>query len=193
MRIEQLGLDSTDKVVGIAELRNSNNLTQEKLIQLTISMSNESLTVQLLNGQLIANDVHLLSAAQNAIEAQEGGYMISRSLDVEIIVFASAQRQIERALTSLGVYDGLDELALVVIGSDSDSVELSIKELTETIGAEVLPPFEATNERIERVKHHFQISDKEIDALSDSKAPQSQLDALSRCIVSRVSLVAFDT
>ena len=193
MRIEQLGLDSKDKVVGIAELRNSNNLSQEELIQLATSMASKTLTVQLLNGHLIANEIHLLSSAQNAIKAQQGNYMISRGLDVEIIVFASAQRQIGRALDELGVHDGIDEIALVVIGSDSTSVERSIKELTQAIGTEVLPPFVATEDHIERVKQHFQISDKEINALSDSDTLQSRLDALSRCIASRVSLVAFDT
>lgn len=193
MRIEQLGQDSTGKFVGIAELRNSNSLNQEELIQLAKSMSNDSLTVQLLNGQLIASEMHLLSAAQNAINAQHGSYMISRSLDVEIIVFASAQRQIGRALESLGVYDKLDELALVVIGDDTSSVEQTINEMADIIGTEILPSFAATLDRIERIKQHFQISDKEINTLSESETLQSTLDALSRCVVSRVSLVAFDT
>jgi len=193
LRIEQLGQDSTGKFVGIAELRNSNSLNQEELIQLAKSMSNDSLTVQLLNGQLIASEMHLLSAAQNAINAQHGDYMISRSLDVEIIVFASAQRQIGRALESLGVYDKLDELALVVIGDDTSSVEQTINEMADIIGTEILPSFAATLDRIERIKQHFQISDKEINTLSESETLQSTLDALSRCVVSRVSLVAFDT
>jgi tRNA threonylcarbamoyladenosine modification (KEOPS) complex Cgi121 subunit len=193
LRIEQLGVDGKDKVVGIAELRNSNNLKQKELIQLATSMSSDSLTVQLLNALLIANEIHLLSAAQNAIQAQQGDYMTSRSLDVEIIVFASAQRQIGRALEALGVHDGLAEIALVVIGTDPSSVERSIKDLADTIGTEILPSFTATSERIKRVKQHFQISDREISALSESETLESQLDALSRCIVSRVSLVAFDT
>jgi tRNA threonylcarbamoyladenosine modification (KEOPS) complex Cgi121 subunit len=193
LRIEQLGVNGKDKVVGIAELCNSNNLKQKELIQLATSMSSDSLTVQLLNGLLIASEIHLLSAAQNAIRAQQGDYMISRSLDVEIIVFASAQRQIGRALEALGVHDGLDEIALVVIGTDNSSVEHSIKDLVDTIGTETLPSFSATNERMERVKKHFQIGDREISAISDSETIESQLDALARCVVSRVSLVAFDT
>jgi tRNA threonylcarbamoyladenosine modification (KEOPS) complex Cgi121 subunit len=193
LRIEQLGVNGKDKVVGISEIRNSNNLKQNELIQLAASMSSDSLTVQLLNGLLIANEIHLLSAAQNAIRAQQGDYMISRSLDVEIIVFASAQRQIGRALEALGVHDGLDEIALVVIGTDNSSVEHSIKDLVDTIGTETVPSFSATNERMERVKKHFQIGDKEINAISDSETLESRLDALARCIASRVSLVAFDT
>ncbi|MHA1964184.1 MAG: KEOPS complex subunit Cgi121 [Candidatus Thorarchaeota archaeon] len=193
MRIEQLGNGNNNKIVGITELHNSNRLKQEELIQLAKSLSGDSLTVQLLNGLLIADETHLLSAAQNALNAKQGEYMLSRSLDVEIIVFASAQRQIGRALDALGVFDGLDEIAVVVVGTDTSSVEDTIQILAAKIGNEVIPSFTATSERIEQMKNHYQISDKEIKAISDSDKIESQLVALSRCLVSRVSLVAFDS
>ena len=163
------------------------------MIKLAASMSSDSLTVQLLNGLLIADETHLLSAAQNAINAKQGEYMLSRSLDVEVIVFASAQRQIGRALDALGVFDGLDEIAVVVVGTDTASVEKTIRDLADKIGEETIPPFSATSERIDRIKNHYQISDKEIEAIADSEEIESQQAALSRCVVSRVSLVAFDS
>jgi len=193
LRIEQVENENNGVVIGIVEIHNSNCLKQEELIQLARLLSSDSLTVQLLNGLLIADETHLLSAAQNAINAKQGDYMLSRSLDVEIIVFASAQRQIGRALDELGVYDGLDDIAVVVVGPDSSTVEDCIQDLTSRIGSEVSPAFAATSERIERIKDHYQISDKEIRAISDSDKIESQLAALSRCLVSRVSLVAFDT
>ena len=193
MRIEQLEDENNVEVIGITELHNSNHLKQDELIQLAKSLSSGSLAVQLLNGLLIADETHLLSAVQNAINAKRGDYMLSRSLDVEIIVFASAQRQIGRALDELGVYDGLDEIAAVVVGTDPSVVEDTIRDLTGKIGNEVIPAFAATNERIERIKDHYQINDKEIRAISDSDKIESQLAALSRCLVSRVSLVAFDS
>ena len=193
MRIEQDGNESNDEVIGIAELHNSKHLKQDELIQLAKSLSRDSLTIQLMNGLLIADETHLLSAAQNAINAKRGEYMLSRSLDVEILVFASAQRQIGRALDTLGVYDGLDEIAVVVVGTDTSSVEDSIQDLAGKIGSEVIPAFVASNERLERIKDHYQIDDKEIKAISDSDKIESQLTALSRCLVSRVSLVAFDS
>ncbi len=193
MRIEQLGNDGKTKVVGISEFHNSKNLKQEELIQLAASLSSDAITVQLLNGRLIADEIHLLSAVQNAINAQHGEYMLSRSLDVEIIIFASAQRQIGKALDTLGVYDGLDEIAVVVVGFDVESVEKIILDLAKQIGKEILPPFPATNERVERIKDHYQIDDKEINTISDSRTIESRLSALSRCLVSRVSLVAIDT
>lgn len=193
MRIEQDGNENNDEVIGIAEIHNSNHLGQDDLIQLARSMSTDSVTVQLMNGLLIADETHLLSAAQNALNAKRGEYMLSRSLDVEIIVFASAQRQIGRALDALGVYDNLDEIAVVVVGADTSSVKDCIQDLARKIGNETIPSFAATSERIGRIKDHYQISDKEIGAISDSATIESQLAALSRCIVSRVSLVAFDS
>ncbi len=192
MRIEQLENEDNGEVIGIAEIHNSNHLKQDELIQLAKSFSTDSLTVQLLNGLLIANETHLLSAAQNAINAKRGEYMLSRSLDVEIIVFASAQRQIGRALDELGVYDGLNEIAVVMVGTDPSVVKQSMQDLAKKIGNEVVPAFTATSERIERIKRHYQIDDKEVVAISDSDELESQLAALSRCLASRVSLVAFD-
>jgi tRNA threonylcarbamoyladenosine modification (KEOPS) complex Cgi121 subunit len=191
--IEKLGNEDGDEVVGITELHNSNNLAQDELIRLATSISSDSITTQLLNGLLISGVPHLLSAAQNAINAQKGDYMLSRSLDVEIIVFASTQRQIGKALELLGVYDGLEEIAVVIVGNNVSIVKEAIQSLTEKIGQELVPPFKPTKDRFERIKNQFQISKEEIKAISDSNDVESQLSALSRCIASRVSLVAFDS
>lgn len=193
MRIEKLGNDGNGRIIGIAEFHNSTNLKQRELIQIAESLSSEILTVQLLNGLLIADEIHLLSAAQNAINAQQGEYMLSRSLDVEILVFASAQRQIGKAIDALGVYDGLDEIAAVVIGLDEGSVEKVIHDLTKRIGKEIIPSFPIMEERIARIKNHYEISDKEINTVSDTDSLESKMLALSRCLVSRVSLVAFES
>ena len=182
MRIEQLGNDEGKEFVALAELHNSNNLNQEELIKLATSMSNKSLTVQLLNGQLIAGESHLLSAVQNAVNSREGDYMLSRSLDVEIVVYASAQKQIGKALDALGVFDGLESIAVVAVSSDRSTLEESVSKLIGTIGNEVLPPFKPSEDRIRRIMQHYQIEDKEIDAISESNDIESRLAALSRCI-----------
>lgn len=192
MRIEQLENEESSVTIGIASFHNSNHMTQDELINLALSLSNDSITIQFLNGLLIVDENHLLSAAQNAINAKNGNYMLSRSLDVEIIVFASAQRQIGKALDALGVFDGLSEIAVVVVGPNPDSVGQKLQSLLKVIGGEIIPPFAATEERIERIKDHYEITDTEIKAILDSDKLESKLSALSRCVVSRVSLVAFD-
>lgn len=193
MRIELLKSNDVVNVVGISEIHNSNNLTQDELLDLAKSMSSDSLALQLMNGLLIADASHLLSAAQNAVNALSGKYMLSRSLDVEIIVYASAQRQIGRALDELGVYDGLEHVAVVMIGKDRKSVEQSLEEITKKVGKEFSNPFEGNKERNERIMKHFNIDEKEILTFTESDDDLERQKALSRCIVSRVSLVAIDT
>ncbi len=193
MRIELLKANDIVNVVGISEIYNSNNLKQEELLNLAKSMSSDSLTVQLMNGLLIVDEAHLLSAAQNAVNAQNGKYMLSRTLDVEIIVYASAQRQIGRALDELGVYDRLEHVAVVVIGNDRKSVEQSLKKITTKVGKEFSNPFEGSKERFDRLKAHFDIDEKEICTFTDSDDDIERQKALSKCVVSRVSLVAIDT
>jgi len=126
LRIEIVDSNETTHVIGVSEINNSNRLTQDELLSLAKSMSSDTVIVQLMNGELIADETHLLSAVQNALNAQNGEYMLSRSLDVEIIVYASAQRQIGRALDELGVYDDLEHIAAVTIGTDKKTVEQTL-------------------------------------------------------------------
>ncbi|MFW9869881.1 MAG: KEOPS complex subunit Cgi121 [Candidatus Thorarchaeota archaeon] len=192
MRIEMLKSNDYASVVGFSEIQNSNRLNQNELIDLAKSLSTDSLTVQLMNGLLIADDIHLLSAAQNAVNAFSGNYMLSRSFDVEIIVYASAQRQIGKALEEFGVHDDIVHIAAMVIGADRSSVTDTLGEITKTIGKEFSTPFEASKERFERVKKYFDIDDKEISVFSDSTDMIERQKALAKCVVSRVSLVAIE-
>ncbi len=187
-------LKSNDNVsvVGFSEIQNSNKLNQNELIDLSKSLSTDSLTVQLMNGLLIADDIHLLSAAQNAVNAFSGNYMLSRTLDVELIVFASAQRQIGKALEEFGVHDDLDHVAAVVIDENQRSVEDTLEKITKTIGKEFPIPFEASQERFERVKKYFDIDEKEIEVFTNSNDIIERQNALAKCVVSRVSLVAIE-
>ena len=92
MLIQKLSCKDDTYCIGISEISNSNELGVNQLLDLSKSYSENALAVQFFNSLMVVNDLHLLSAAQNAINAWSGGYMISRSLDVEIIVYASAQR-----------------------------------------------------------------------------------------------------
>ena len=80
-----------------------------------------------------------------------------------------------------------------MIGNDQESVEQSLEEIAKKMGKEFSNTFEASKERFNRIKTHFEIDEKEIGTFTDSDDELDRQKALSRCIVSRVSLVAFDT
>jgi tRNA threonylcarbamoyladenosine modification (KEOPS) complex Cgi121 subunit len=172
----------------ISEFNNSKRLGKDALLNLANSKS--VLSVQFFNGAMIVDEIHLLSAAQNAFNAWKGNYMKSRNLDVEMAIYASAQHQIGRALELMGVTDKTATVAVIVLGEDKQKVGNSIKTFEGTIGKEVIFPFEMTPKKLETLMAIFSISDSEISLFLDQDDIKSQQRALSKCVVSRISQVA---
>lgn len=178
---------------GIAELFNSSHMGTDALVKLASEKDEGIYAIQFLDSSLIVSIGHLLSAAQNAVNAWKGDYMLTRGLDAEILVYASAQRQISRAIENLGIRDGLQSIALVVVGGSKKDVRNVITKMITKVGEEVKTAFVPDRERLERIMHHYGVSEKEVNALTDSDEIEIWAEALSRCVVSRVSIVALDT
>ena len=178
---------------GIAELFNSSHMGADALVKLASERDEGIYAIQFLDSSLIVSIGHLLSAAQNAVNAWKGDYMLARGLDAEILVYASAQRQISRAIENLGIRDGLHSMALVVVGGSKKDVRNMISKIVANVGEEAKTAFVPDRERLERIMHHYGVYEKEIKALTDSGEIEIWAEALSRCVVSRVSIVALDT
>ena len=189
--IERLATKDGELCIGISENQNSNNLDTNSLLKLARSLSESVLAFQLLNGLMVVDNMHLLSAAQNAVNAMSGDYMISRSLDVELIVYSSAQRQIGLALDIMGVKDQLASIAVVCIDKDEKKVRQCLTEVSQRVGEKASPMFSPTSEKISSWMETFGITDLEMKQFTDESDLVSRSRALSKCIVSRVSQVAF--
>jgi tRNA threonylcarbamoyladenosine modification (KEOPS) complex Cgi121 subunit len=174
----------------ISEFNNSAHLDKDVLLDLARSTSELVLAVQFFNSAMIVNEIHLLSAAQNAFNAWKGDYMRSRSLDVEMVVYASAQHQIGRALELMGVTDKTASVAIVVLGEDKQKIKDCMSDFERTLGNEIIPAFEMTAEKLETLMTVFRISDSEISLFLDHDDMKSRQYALSKCVVSRISQVA---
>ena len=149
--------------VGIGELRNEKMKEKDELISLSSAISKEPTVVQFLSPKLIAGPTHLLSAAQNAMNAVRGKYVISRSLNVELLVYASAQRQIERAFEKVGVEDGLETVGVLIISESKDSIQECFEELFKKLGRDVEPAFHIDRKRMDQIMTAFEVSDTEED------------------------------
>lgn len=188
--IQKLTYNDEDYSIGLCEISNSNKLGMDELLDLANTYSKSLLAIQFFNSELIANELHLLSAAQNALNAWRGGYMISRNLDVETIIYASAQRQIHQALSLLGVNDGLSTISVVIIDKDEKKVVSVLAEVIHQIGEEISPQYDPTEKKIEALMTTFNISESEMQFFMTSDSISDRLYALSKCITSRVALVA---
>lgn len=190
MRIEELTSNTDEVFAGIAELQNENHLAPDNLIKIAIEMAKDALAIQFLNPHHLAGELHLLAAAQNAWNAWSGSYSIARFLDVEIILYASAQKQIKNAFAAMGLEAGLGSVAVVVIAESEDSIKDILRRMEQRVGASLDEPFSVDRERLERIQLFFEIPDIELDAISESSALEDRWEALVRCVVSRVALVA---
>lgn len=193
MRLETLTYEKGVFHVAVGELKNTKNLNKDAMISLASVKAEGIEAVQLLDSALIAGEEHLLSAAQNALNAWMGNYAISRSLDVEILLYASGQYQIGVALEKMGVTDESESVAAVVLATDESNLRSHVNHIIDRIGSEVRQPFAPTQERIQSIMTHFGINETEIGAVASSDTLEARYQALSGCVTSRVSMVALNS
>ncbi len=189
--IEKLAIKNGELCIGISENKNSRGLDTDKLLELAKSFSKSVLAFQFFNSMMIVDEMHLLSGAQNAVNALKGDYMISRTLDVELVVYVSAQRQIGRALDIMGVNDELSSVGVVCIDEDEKKVRDCLMGVVEKIGEQISPMFSPTSEKIKSLMQNFGITELEMKQFKDSDDLATRNQALSKCVVSRVSQVCF--
>jgi tRNA threonylcarbamoyladenosine modification (KEOPS) complex Cgi121 subunit len=144
--------------------------------------------VQLFDATLVATWEHLYFAALNALMAFKNKCNVSKSLAVEMALYASAKRQIKKALEFIGVKPGSGNIAVVVLGADVASVQAGLSAVGKRLGmepdADVLGLSEA---KIRRIREAFDVSDAELLAVSacgDAKA------ALVDLVVERIALLS---
>ncbi|UCG03636.1 MAG: hypothetical protein JSW11_06540 [Candidatus Heimdallarchaeota archaeon] len=65
---------------------------------------------------------HLYSAVWHAIKAKKNNRMISKTLSIEVLLYAAAQRQIKKAFALLGVKETTKDIAGIVLGETSQQL-----------------------------------------------------------------------
>jgi tRNA threonylcarbamoyladenosine modification (KEOPS) complex Cgi121 subunit len=144
--------------------------------------------VQLFDAELVASWQHLYFAALNALAAFQTKRGISKSLAVETALYASAQRQIKKALDIIGVKTETKNTAVLILGDTENSVKAGLRAVAKQLGVE---PDESvldlTPAKAKRIRGAFDISETELKTVSSrSDAAQALVDA----VVERVALLA---
>jgi KEOPS complex subunit Cgi121 len=95
----------------------------------TIKNEYEKLVIQLFDADYIAGYEHLFHAILNALKTFNQKRNISDSLEFEILLYASGQRQISKALTMLGIKPVSSNIAALILSQKKER----IKTVQETI------------------------------------------------------------
>jgi KEOPS complex subunit Cgi121 len=144
--------------------------------------------VQLFNADLVATWQHLYFAAINALMAFKNQRNISKSLAVETLLYASAQRQIKKALDLIGLKPVSADAAVLVIGNNADSVKAGLATVAKWLSAQ---PDESvldlSSVKTGQIRQAFDVSEVELEATS---AKGNMEQALVDVVIERGALLS---
>ena len=143
--------------------------------------------IQFFDAELIATSDHLYFATLNALQVHQNQTNISKTIAVETMLYASAKRQIQKAINQIGVKPDSKTTAVVIVSSSERQVQEMLEELTAYLGVEPDDSvLDLTPIKVEKIRAAFQINDREIET-----ATQTTLEAaLVDLIVEHVALLA---
>jgi tRNA threonylcarbamoyladenosine modification (KEOPS) complex Cgi121 subunit len=81
---------------------------------------------QLFDSTKIAGWKHLYYSTVNALNARKTGTSVSKNLEIEILLYASAQDQISKAINMMGITTGTGNIALLVVAKKLEDIPNNI-------------------------------------------------------------------
>ena len=146
------------------------------LKQLSDIENTHNVTVQALNAELLSGIRHLMFAVGKAIRSFGSGRNTANNLGMEIMLYASGNLQIGRAL-GMGVKTGDNRVAVVVAGNNG--VDGAISELNEVLDSIDPAVLEYSKAKQDGLLEFFNITIDELDAVGESKIPELVLERVA--------------
>ncbi len=145
--------------------------------------------VQFLDAKLVATWEHLYFAALDALTAFKNRENISKTLAMETMLYASAQRQITKATEQAGIKPTSKKIALLIIGNTEREVKSALVAIQARVHAQVDDGvLELSEEKAKAIKKAFGISDLELETVR--KNGEEEETALVSLVIERMALLA---
>jgi len=142
--------------------------------------------VQLFDAKMIAGLEHLYFAVLNALKAIDSGNKISNSPAMEILLYASGQHQIDKAIQMLGVKQRSSQIVAVILSKSWEKLIHVMQKMSEIIGGEQCDEvIDLTDEKFQIIKSAFKVSDAELEAT----LRRSEKEALTSILIERSALL----
>lgn len=143
--------------------------------------------IQFFNAQLIATHQHLYFAVINALSAFKNQSNLSKNLAIETMLYASAQRQIQKAIQLLGLKQDTKTLAAVIIGANPLLISEVAKEISNQFNSEPNETvLEISKEKTVKIREAFRITDAQMKTLSNIDKQQ----AIVNLVIEQVALLS---
>jgi tRNA threonylcarbamoyladenosine modification (KEOPS) complex Cgi121 subunit len=145
--------------------------------------------IQIFDANLIASWEHLYFAALNALTAFEGELNISNSLAMETLLYASAQRQIDKAIGLLGIKPESSQIAVLVMAKTSEEAGSALETISEMVSGDCDDGIlELSGEKMEKIRRLFEVSDLELESKLERKGLERE--TLVDLVIEHVALLA---
>ncbi|MGC8895505.1 MAG: KEOPS complex subunit Cgi121 [Candidatus Bathyarchaeia archaeon] len=177
-----------EKYIIITGFKNVKIGDAEEFLKIINDEKPPSVEIQFFDASLIATWQHLYFAALNALTAFRNKENISKSLAMETLLYASAQRQIKKAMEIMGIKANTSEMAVLIIGEKPATLKSALQVVLRHINAEqddaVLGLSKRKNELIRTT---FGISEVELKTVMKKNGLE---DALTSLVIERMALLA---
>ena len=147
----------------------------------------QSVDIQFFEAELIATQEHLYFAVLNALQAFKNKTNLSKSLAMEAMLYASAQRQIQKAIIRVGIKPQTHNMAIVIVGDDPRQIEAALETVTKNVGIEPDDSvLDLTKSKEAEIKKTFEITEEELKVLQNG----NQNKAITNIVIERVALIS---
>lgn len=181
-------IEEAGKYVEITGFRNLGIDDSEEFVKATRKALPENAWVQFFDARLVATWQHLYFAVLNALTAFNNQTNVSKSVAVETMLYASAQRQIKNAIALLGVKRDSARVAVVLVGESSNAVKAALSAISKRLGAEADDAVLALSAgKVQGIRKAFSISDVELETVMAGDDAQR---ALVDLVIERVALLS---
>ena len=93
----------------------------EQFVEQLEKISNDThIIIQVFNAEIIYGKNHLISATEHALRAHKQQRMTANSLAMEILLYASGERQLKLAIPKMGIKKGQCSVAFVMLENIAD-------------------------------------------------------------------------
>jgi len=145
--------------------------------------------VQFFDAKIVATWEHLYFAALNALMAFKSMENISKTLAMETMLYASAQRQITKATEQAGIKSTSTEMALLIIGNTEDEVKSALAAIQASTHLEADDGIlEMPEEKAKAIAETFGISDLELETVRKNGGEEEK--TLVNLVIERMALLA---
>jgi len=181
-------IEEFEKCVEIAGFRNIRIENVEGFIKALRNEKLPDIEIQFFNAQYVATWQHLYFAALNALTAFNNGENLSKNIAVETLLYASAQRQIRKAMQMMGITADTRDVAVLIIGKKTRNIESVLTAISKHLKAEPDDSvLELSSDKSKSIRKIFGILDEEVQTI---KKKSDSCQALVDLVIERMALLS---